>query len=140
MIDGFKKFIAQGNAIDLAVGVVMGAAFGKIVSGLVDSFINPLIAMLFGQPNFDSIKYVINGTEFPIGNIITATVNFFLVALAVYLFIVVPMNKLKERMKKNEEVAPPAPPAEEILLLREIRDSLAVRRAQANASDTIKKS
>ncbi|SUO94573.1 large conductance mechanosensitive channel protein MscL [Suttonella ornithocola] len=136
MIDGFKKFIAKGNAIDLDVGVVMGAAFGKIVTGLVESFINPLIAMLFGQPNFDDIKYVINGTEFPIGNIITATVNFFLVAIAVYIFIVLPMNKLKDRMAKNEETVP-AEPAEEILLLREIRDSLAIRRSQAN--NTIKK-
>ncbi len=124
MLDGFKKFISKGNAVDLAVGVVMGAAFGKIVTGLVESFINPLIAMLFGQPNFDDIKYVINGTEFPIGNIITAAVNFFLVAIAIYLFIIVPMNKLKERLEKKEEEAPPAEPSEEVQLLREIRDSL----------------
>lgn len=123
MLDGFKKFISKGNAVDLAVGVVMGAAFGKIVTGLVESFINPLIAMLFGQPNFDDIKYVINGTEFPIGNIITAAVNFFLVAIAIYLFIIVPMNKLKERLEKKEEEAP-AEPSEEVQLLREIRDSL----------------
>lgn len=103
MLDGFKKFISKGNAVDLAVGVVMGAAFGKIVTGLVESFINPLIAMLFGQPNFDDIKYVINGTEFPIGNIITAAVNFFLVAIAIYLFIIVPMNKLKERLEKKRK-------------------------------------
>lgn len=131
MIQGFKKFISKGNVVDLAVGVVMGAAFGKIVTGLVESFINPLIAMLFGQPNFDSVKYVIAGTEFPIGNIITAVVNFFLIALAVYVFIVVPMNKLKDKMKKEEAIVEPA---EEILLLREIRDSLELRRAKADAS------
>lgn len=131
MIQGFKKFISKGNVVDLAVGVVMGAAFGKIVTGLVESFINPLIAMLFGQPNFDSVKYVIAGTEFPIGNIITAVVNFLLIALAVYVFIVVPMNKLKDKMKKEEAIVEPA---EEILLLREIRDSLELRRAKADAS------
>ncbi|SUO96002.1 large conductance mechanosensitive channel protein MscL [Suttonella indologenes] len=131
MIQGFKEFISKGNVVDLAVGVVMGAAFGKIVTGLVESFINPLIAMLFGQPNFDSVKYVIAGTEFPIGNIITAVVNFFLIALAVYVFIVVPMNKLKDKMKKEEAIVEPA---EEILLLREIRDSLELRRAKADAS------
>lgn len=131
MIQGFKKFISKGNVVDLAVGVVMGAAFGKIVTGLVESFINPLVAMLFGQPNFDSVKYVIAGTEFPIGNIITAVVNFFLIALAVYVFIVVPMNKLKDKMKKEEAIVEPA---EEILLLREIRDSLELRRAKADAS------
>ena len=131
MIQGFKEFISKGNVVDLAVGVVMGAAFGKIVTGLVESFINPLIAMLFGQPNFDSVKYVIAGTEFPIGNIITAVVNFLLIALAVYVFIVVPMNKLKDKMKKEEASVEPT---EEILLLREIRDSLELRRAKADAS------
>lgn len=131
MIQGFKKFISKGNVVDLAVGVVMGAAFGKIVTGLVESFINPLVAMLFGQPNFDSVKYVIAGTEFPIGNIITAVVNFLLIALAVYVFIVVPMNKLKDKMKKEEASVEPT---EEILLLREIRDSLELRRAKADAS------
>lgn len=130
MIQGFKKFISKGNVVDLAVGVVMGAAFGKIVTGLVESFINPLVAMLFGQPNFDSVKYVIAGTEFPIGNIITAVVNFLLIALAVYVFIVVPMNKLKDKMKKEEASVEPT---EEILLLREIRDSLELRRAKADA-------
>lgn len=130
MIQGFKEFISKGNVVDLAVGVVMGAAFGKIVTGLVESFINPLVAMLFGQPNFDSVKYVIAGTEFPIGNIITAVVNFLLIALAVYVFIVVPMNKLKDKMKKEEASVEPT---EEILLLREIRDSLELRRAKADA-------
>mgnify|MGYP002745777706 FL=1 len=75
-------------------------------------------------------------TVFQYGKILTAIVNFFLVSLAIYIFIIIPMNKLTASMKKKEEVeAPPAPPSEEILLLREIRDSLAVRRAAANQSD-----
>lgn len=128
MFSGFAKFISRGNVVDLAVGVIMGAAFGKIVSGIVESFINPLIAMLFGKPNFDSIQYVINGTQFPIGHIITAAVNFILIAIAVYFFIVLPINKLKDRLH-HEEAAAPAEPSEEVLLLREIRDALAKKNA-----------
>lgn len=136
MLDGFKKFIARGNAVDLAVGVVMGAAFGAVVNGLVESFINPLIAWIAGKPNFDELTFSLPPinplienaapTVFEYGKIITAGVNFFLVALAVYLFIVTPMNKLKDKLKKQEEEAPAAPaaPSEEVLLLREIRDSL----------------
>ena len=142
MLSGFKTFIARGNVVDLAVGVVMGAAFGLVVSGLVESFINPLIARLVGKPNFDSLMFSLpplfgeEPTVFQYGKILTAIVNFFLVSLAIYIFIIIPMNKLTASMKKKEEVeAPPAPPSEEILLLREIRDSLAVRRAAANQSD-----
>ena len=147
MLSGFKTFIARGNVVDLAVGVVMGAAFGLVVSGLVESFINPLIAWLVGKPNFDSLMFSLpplfgeEPTVFQYGKILTAIVNFFLVnfflvSLAIYIFIIIPMNKLTASMKKKEEVeAPPAPPSEEILLLREIRDSLAVRRAAANQSD-----
>lgn len=123
MFQGFKKFIARGNAIDLAVGVVMGAAFGAVVTGLVDSFINPLIAASVGEPNFDDIGFTLNGVLFPVGQIITAVVKFLLISIAIYLFVVIPMNKLSERMKKEEDKAP-AQPSEDILLLREIRDQL----------------
>ena len=140
MLSGFKTFIARGNVVDLAVGVVMGAAFGLVVSGLVESFINPLIAWLVGKPNFDSLVFSLpplfgdKPTVFEYGKILTAIVNFFLVSLAIYLFIIIPMNKLTASLKKEEAEAPPAQPSEEILLLREIRDSLAVRRAVANKS------
>ena len=145
MLSGFKTFIARGNVVDLAVGVVMGAAFGLVVSGLVESFINPLIAWLVGKPNFDSLVFSLpplfgdKPTVFEYGKILTAIVNFFLVSLAIYLFIIIPMNKLTASLKKEEAEAPPAQPSEEILLLREIRDSLAVRRAVANKS-TLEKS
>ena len=141
MLSGFKTFIARGNVVDLAVGVVMGAAFGLVVSGLVESFINPLIAWLVGKPNFDSLMFSLpplfgeEPTVFQYGKILTAIVNFFLVSLAIYIFIIIPMNKLTASLKKEEVEAPPAPPSEEILLLREIRDSLAVRRAAANQSE-----
>ena len=138
MLSGFKTFIARGNVVDLAVGVVMGAAFGLVVSGLVESFINPLIAWLVGKPNFDSLVFTLppifgdEPTVFEYGKILTAIVNFFLVSLAIYFFIIIPMNKLIASLKKEEAETSPAQPSEEILLLREIRDSLAIRRAVAN--------
>ena len=145
MLSGFKTFIARGNVVDLAVGVVMGAAFGLVVSGLVESFINPLIAWLVGKPNFDSLVFTLppifgdEPTVFEYGKILTAIVNFFLVSLAIYFFILIPMNKLTASLKKEEAETPPAQPSEEILLLREIRDSLAIRRAVANKAALEKK-
>ena len=108
MLSGFKTFIARGNVVDLAVGVVMGAAFGLVVSGLVESFINPLIAWLVGKPNFDSLVFTLppifgdEPTVFEYGKILTAIVNFFLVSLAIYFFIIIPMNKLTASLKKEE--------------------------------------
>ena len=145
MLSGFKTFIARGNVVDLAVGVVMGAAFGLVVSGLVESFIDPLIAWLVGKPNFDSLVFTLppifgdEPTVFEYGKILTAIVNFFLVSLAIYFFIIIPMNKLTASLKKEEAETPPAQPSEEILLLREIRDSLAIRRAVANKAALEKK-
>ena len=145
MLSGFKTFIARGNVVDLAVGVVMGAAFGLVVSGLVESFINPLIAWLVGKPNFDSLVFTLppifgdEPTVFEYGKILAAIVNFFLVSLAIYFFIIIPMNKLTASLKKEEAETPPAQPSEEILLLREIRDSLAIRRAVANKAALEKK-
>ena len=145
MLSGFKTFIARGNVVDLAVGVVMGAAFGLVVSGLVESFINPLIAWLVGKPNFDSLVFTLppifgdEPTVFEYGKILTAIVNFFLVSLAIHFFIIIPMNKLTASLKKEEAETPPAQPSEEILLLREIRDSLAIRRAVANKAALEKK-
>ena len=119
MIQGFKDFISKGNAIDLAVGMVIGAAFTAVVTALVEKVINPLIGGLFGHPNFDSVgQFNIGDALVQPGAILTALVNFLLVALALYFFIVVPMNKMK---KTEEEEAGPS----EIDLLTEIRDSLA---------------
>ena len=69
---GFREFLMRGNVVDLAVGVVIGGAFGAVVKGLVDSLINPLIALIAGKPDFTSIKFDVGGTVFPIGNLITA--------------------------------------------------------------------
>lgn len=124
MWKGFKEFIARGNAIDLAVGVVIGAAFTLVVNNLVDNVINPLIAGLFGEPTFDDVlAFTVGDAVVQIGTVLTALVNFLLVALALYAIVVVPMNKLNERRMRGQEEEV----EEQILLLREIRDSLKTR-------------
>lgn len=136
MIQGFKEFISRGNAIEIAVGMVIGAAFTAVVTAVVEKVINPLIGGLFGKPNFDNVMAFTlgsgeNAALVQPGAIITALVNFLLVAIAVYFFIVVPMNKLAERRAKGIAEEPEAP-AEDIALLTEIRDLLIANRAQNN--------
>jgi len=104
---GFRQFILRGNVVDLAVGVVMGAAFGTVVSALVKDFLTPLIAALVGKPDFSAIGFEINGTKFAIGDFINALVSFLLIAAAVYFFVVLPVNTLIARVKRW--VAPPEP-------------------------------
>jgi large conductance mechanosensitive channel len=104
---GFRQFILRGNVVDLAVGVVMGAAFGTVVSALVKDFLTPLIAALVGKPDFSAIGFEINGTKFAIGDFINALVSFLLIAAAVYFFVVLPVNTLIARVKRGE--APPDP-------------------------------
>ena len=107
MLDGFKKFILRGNVVDMAVGVVIGAAFGGMVTGLTKAFLTPLIALVVGKPNYSNLNFYIRGTEFPIGDFINACVSFFLIAAAIYFFVVVPVNALLARMRRGE--APPDP-------------------------------
>jgi large conductance mechanosensitive channel len=104
---GFRTFIMRGNVVDLAVGVVIGTVFGAVVKGLVESLINPFIALLFGKPDFSKIKFDIAGTEFPIGNFITALVMFLLTSAAIYFFVVLPLNTFTARLKRGE--VPPDP-------------------------------
>ncbi len=104
---GFRQFILRGNVVDLAVGVVMGAAFGTVVTALVKDFLTPLIAAIVGQPDFSALGFSINGTKFPIGDFINALVSFLLIAAAVYFFVVLPVNTLIARVKRGE--APPDP-------------------------------
>lgn len=125
MIQGFKEFISKGNVLDLAVAVIIGAAFSPIVKAITDVIMG-IIGAVVGQPNFDSVlQFSINGSD-PIqpGTIITAIVNFLLVAAAVYFAIVLPMNKLKER-NATDEAEEAEEPSEDVKLLAEIRDLLA---------------
>lgn len=130
MFAGFRDFIARGNAIDLAVGVIIGAAFGEIVNAVVENFFSPLIGALFGEPSFDNVlQFEVGLMGDPAivqpGAILTALFNFLIVAFALYFFVVLPINKLSEKKdevlgieEEEEEVSP------EAALLAEIRDTL----------------
>ena len=130
MIKGFKEFIAQGNALELAVAVIIGGAFKPIVDSIT-KVIMTIIGQLIAQPNFDSVgqfKITASATEYvQPGTIVTALVNFLLVAAAVYFAIVLPMNKLKERLAK-QKAADEANEVTDVELLTEIRDLLATKR------------
>jgi large conductance mechanosensitive channel len=107
MLKGFRQFVMRGNVIDLAVAVVIGAAFGAVVAALVKDLITPLIAAIVGKPDFSAIVFTVNGSRFLIGDFINAVVSFVLVAAAVYYLVVVPMNALTARMRRGEK--PPDP-------------------------------
>ena len=126
MLKGFKDFIAQGNVIDLAVAVIIGGAFAPIVEA-VTKFLLGIVGALVGSPNFDSVlQFSINGSD-PIqpGTILTAIINFLIVAAAIYFFVVVPLNKMKKQAPAEETPAGPS----ETELLSEIRDLLANKQA-----------
>ena len=126
MLKGFKEFISRGNVVELAVGVIIGAAFKNIVDALVDGIINPLIAAVIGKPDFsDAFILTLNGTDVKFGLLITAVINFLLMAFTIYFCIVVPMNALNARRKKAEDEAPEPEVSDEVKLLTEIRDALA---------------
>ena len=126
MLKGFKDFISRGNVVELAVGVIIGAAFKNIVDALVDGIINPLIAAVIGKPDFsDAFILTLNGTDVKFGLLITAVINFLLMAFAIYFCIVVPMNSLNARRKKDEEETAEEEASDEVKLLTEIRDALA---------------
>ncbi len=121
MFEGFRKFIMRGNVVDLAVGVVIGTAFGAVVDSLVKDVLLAIIATLVGQPDFSNVL-VFGAVR--LGAFLTAVINFLLIAAAIYFFVVVPVNKLNGLIRKPEPPpAPPEPSAEE-KLLSEIRDLL----------------
>ena len=117
-MEGFKKFLLRGNVIDLAVAVIIGAAFKTIVDKFVAGVVNPLLGALVGKPNFDE-ALIIGPIKF--GLVLTAIVNFILTAAVIYFFLIKPINKL---MEKNKEEEKPAEPSKEETLLTEIRDAL----------------
>ena len=108
---GFKQFIMRGNVLDLAVAVVMGAAFGAVVTALVKDLLTPLIAAIVGKPDFSAIQFEVNASKFLIGDFINALISFILIAAAVYFFVILPMNALMARMRRGE--APPDPTSKE---------------------------
>lgn len=107
MLDGFKKFILRGNVVDMAVGVVIGAAFASVVTGLTKAFLNPLIKLVAGGEKFSNLQFTIRGTVFPIDDFINACISFLLIAAAVYFLVVLPVNALIARMHKSDKPADP---------------------------------
>ena len=106
MASGFKQFLLRGNVVDLAVGVVVGAAFGGVVTAFTKDLLTPLIAAVAGKPDFSAIKYTINGSSLLVGDFINAVVSFLIIAFAVYYMVVLPVNALVSRSRKE----PPADP------------------------------
>ena len=127
MVKGFRDFIMRGNVVDLAVAVVIGAAFALVIRSVLEGLINPLIAAIFGKPNLDSVgTFTINDAQFSIGIVLTALINFLCVAAAIYFIVIVPLNALTERMRRNK-VDEQLEKSDEVLLLTEIRDALRQR-------------
>jgi large conductance mechanosensitive channel len=119
MLKGFRDFIARGSVLDLAVGVIIGAAFGGIVDSLVKDLITPIIGMLGGTPDFSGLKI----GSVSIGNFLNAVIAFLIKAAGLYFLIIVPFNRFAKKMA----AAPPPPPASEVYL-KEIRDALVAKK------------
>lgn len=119
MLKGFRDFILRGNVVDLAVAVIIGAAFGTVVTSMVEDVITPLIGALGQQPDFSAIML----GPIRIGNFINAVISFLILALVIYFLIVTPMNRVTEQLKRDEK-KPEEEPSNEEKLLAEIRDLL----------------
>ena len=102
MLKGFKEFVFRGNVLDLAVAVVIGAAFGAVVTALVKDLLNPLIAAIVGKPDFSAIAITVNGSKLLLGSFLNDLISFLLIAAAVYFFVVLPVNHLTARMRRGE--------------------------------------
>jgi large conductance mechanosensitive channel len=106
-LKGFKAFILRGNVIDLAVAVVVGAAFGSVVTALVKDLLTPLIAAVVHKPDFSAIQFEVNGSRFLIGDFLNSAVSFLFIAAAIYFFVVLPVNTVAARRSRGQ--APPDP-------------------------------
>jgi large conductance mechanosensitive channel len=105
MIKGFRDFILRGNVIDLAVAVIIGAAFSAITKSLVEDVITPLIAAVAGKPDFSALIFTLNGTPIKYGSFLTAIINFLIIACVIYFFLVLPVQKMLARIKGPEAEA-----------------------------------
>jgi large conductance mechanosensitive channel len=123
MVKEFREFLLRGNVIDLAIAVVIGAAFGAVVTSFVDDILMQVIAMVGGQPDFSGLSFTINDAEFRYGSFLNAVISFVIIAAAIFFFVVKPVNALMARRKAGLEPEPEAVP-EDVVLLGEIRDLL----------------
>jgi large conductance mechanosensitive channel len=107
MLKGFKEFMLRGNVLDLAVAVVIGAAFGAVVTALVRDLLNPLIAAIAGKPDFSAIAIEVHGSKLLLGSFLNDLISFLLIGAAVYFFVVLPVNHLTARMRRGEAAPDP---------------------------------
>lgn len=119
----FKEFAFKGNVLDLAIAVIMGGAFGKIVSSIVDDLIMPLIGVLLGGRDFSGLTLPIKDAQITYGSFIQSVVDFMIIALSIFVFVKL-LNRLKRKQEAAEQAAPPPAPSNEEVLLAEIRDLL----------------
>lgn len=136
MLRGFKDFLLRGNVIDLAVAVVIGAAFTGIVNALVKDLITPMIGALGGQPDFSRLSFTIHRSRFLYGDFINNVINFVIAAAAIYFFVVLPIKRMSTLRQQagpgNQAAAQTTVPTEELITLRQIRDALLADRAHVS--------
>jgi large conductance mechanosensitive channel len=123
MLKEFREFILRGNVVDLAIAVVIGAAFGAVVTALVADIITPLIAAIGGKPDFSGLTFRVNGSAFRYGHLLNAVISFLIIAAVIFFLVVRPLNALLAR-RRAKHGPPPEAPAEDVALLTEIRDLL----------------
>jgi large conductance mechanosensitive channel len=123
MVQGFKDFIMRGNVVDLAVGIVIGAAFTGVVNGFTNGFIKPLIELMGGDASMRAGTFTVHGAKFDYASFLNAIITFLITAAILYFLVVYPLNALAERRRRGEE-PPPKTPSEEVALLTDIRDAL----------------
>jgi len=124
LISEFKDFALKGNVVELAIAFVLGAAFAAVIASLVENVLMPIVAAIFGQPDFSRLAIDIGDSAVVYGAFLNAVIAFLLVALALFFFVVKPYQAVQARQAAEEEAAEPAPDPDDIVLLREIRDSL----------------
>lgn len=123
MLKDFKAFLLRGNVVDLAVAVVIGAAFGEVVASMVKNMITPLIAAIGGMPDFSALTFTINNSKFMYGEFVNSLLSFVIIAAVIFFFVVKPMNLLLSRMQRGKE-AEPTPKDPTLAVLEDIRDAL----------------
>jgi len=106
MLKGFKQFVLRGNVVDLAVGVVIGASFGTVVSSLVKDILMPFVVAIFKSPDFSGLMFTVHGSNFMYGSFLNALISFLIVAVAVYFFVVTPINTLISKTRKEKPLDP----------------------------------
>lgn len=121
MFKGFRDFILKGNVVDMAVGVVIGVAFGNVVSAVVKDLVTPLIGAFGGNPDFSGVYFTINNSKFMVGDFLNVLISFLSIAAVVYFFIVLPMNKLMKKVNSGKTVDPTEKVCQECLSLIPIK-------------------